>query len=142
MMKSGLFALVAAAMLATPAAAQVEAKRGEGAQVYRVVMLDIAPNKIARWEEIVEKFNLAAENSGTAKPQIYHAMTGPWDRIIIFPMEEGAAEMDWEISPSDAKWRNEMIRQEGSAEAARALNQELQSLVLREDSYITHLHTD
>ncbi len=132
---------IAASVFAMPAQAQVEAERGEARTTYELRMIDIGPGNGERWQEIVDDHLMpAAAAAGLPAAQIHWPVNGPWDRILVFEMRDGMAELDWHTPPDDAAFFNALIAQEGSMEAAQALMQELNSLVVDVDSIYTHTH--
>lgn len=62
--------------------------------------------------------------------------TGDWDARYIFPLADGPADLEWDVSPVGESWWAAFAESEGGAEAALALWQEYLDKVARTRSNI------
>ena len=122
-------------------AQDVEAKQRENTTTYVVYMVKIHWGKGGEFEERVKLQNEVAAELGEAPAQIHHVMTGGYDRMIIVEMKEGMAALDWEITPSDARFRNAMIARMG-ADDYQAWIEKWPEITERPKIFYTHLHND
>jgi hypothetical protein len=63
-------------------------------------------------------------------------MTGPWDHVAYFLLEEGPSALTWEVSPRDAEWRTAFIEQEGSLEEAQKIWEQFSDLILERQTEV------
>ena len=56
-------------------------------------------------------------------------MTGEWDHVVYFPLDEGPGELAWEMSPTGEAWMAAFVEREGSMEEAEALWKRFSELV-------------
>lgn len=135
-------AAVAMTGLAGEALAQdAEAKQRENTTTHAVYMVKINWGKGAEFEERVKLQNEVAVSLGETPAQIHHVMTGDYDRMIIVEMKEGMAALDWEMTPSDAAFRNAMIARMG-ADEYEAWIQKWPEITERPKVFYTHTHSD
>jgi len=102
----------------------------------QVVYVKFLPGKIERAKEIISKFESAGEGIMEA-PQTHWFMTGEYDAMFIWHMKDGPAEMEWKYSEEGIQGYQAFIKQEGSAEAARKLNEEYVSLISYSNSALS-----
>lgn len=62
--------------------------------------------------------------------------TGDWDARYVFPLADGPADLEWDVSPVAESWWAAFAESEGGAEAALALWQEYLDKVARTRSNI------
>lgn len=135
-------AAVAVTGFAGAASAQdVEAKQRENTTTYVVYMVKINWGKNGEFEERVKLQNEVAAQLGEAPAQVHHVMTGDYDRMIVVPMKEGMAALDWEMTPSDAAFRNAMIARMGAKEY-EAWIEKWPEITERPKIFYTHVHND
>lgn len=130
---------VLAIFLVTGVLAQEEIKAIKYKDVtwHRVVMVNYKPGKITRAKEIIKMYQAAGAAAQTKGPEEHWMVTGKYDVMLIWHMEGGPSDMEWQRSPDGAKWTKEFIKQQGSKEAADKIRQEYASLIANSDSYIS-----
>lgn len=57
-------------------------------------------------------------------------ISGEWDMVFIWELEEGIKTLDYEISPTGAKFRDAFFKKVGGEEKAREIWQEYYSYIL------------
>ncbi len=127
------FALV---MTALPIAAQEElpqAQKFENLEWYILVHVQYESGQADKALKMIkEQFAPAYEASGAKMPKIFRCHSGRWDPVIIWHLPNGISDMEWQVSPLDAKWYAAFAEQVGGMEAAQELFSEYQEMV--EDS--------
>lgn len=138
----GLACLVAALPVATPLAAQpVEARRIPNARFVRIEMIKFKPGGEDRAFELEDKYiDPARRRSGVWPLAEYHTQSGPWDRIYVYQLAGGLADMEWQTSAAQAKLLSALSAIAGSREKALSIMAEWDSLVERRESEIGHYH--
>ena len=122
-------------------AQDVEATPRENTTTYAVYMVKLHWGKGGEFEERVKLQNEIAAELGEEQAQIHHVMTGGYDRLIIVKIDEGMGALDWEITPSDARFRNAMIARMG-ADEYRAWVEKWPEITERPKVIYTHMHND
>ena len=137
-MKKGLLFFGLMLFLASGSFAQndVQPKKYENVTYHRVVLLDIKPGKMGRAKEIIKIYQSAAVAAGLKNPQTFWLMSGEYDIMTVWTLEDGFSDMEWDTSPNGIKWRAAMVKKLGSEEAVREIQQEFQSLGQSSTSYI------
>ena len=130
------------ALMAPATSAQtIEPRRIPDARYVRVEMIKFKPGGEDRAFEIEDKYlNAAQKASGFAPLAEYHTQTGPWDRIYIYRLEGGLADLEWQISPARSKFLTALAKIAGGRDKALAIVAEWESLVQQHDSMIGHDH--
>ena len=144
-MKSMWFVAAAAVCLcASGAAAQeMKAERMKDVSFHSVEFVKFHAGKRERAMEIVEKYFAPADRDMTGGQSTVidlHMMTGPWDAIVVFPMNGGPGDMSWATSPDDIKWMEALGKRAGGADKAKALLDEWNTLVARSEEHVAHRH--
>jgi hypothetical protein len=124
---------------ATDAQAQEspEPQRYENVDWNNVVMVDFKPGKRGRALEIIrEHYVPASEEAGTPMPVMIEMMSGEYDLMFVWMMDDGPSEMTWERSPESIAWRSALVDMMGSEEETEKLQDEYSSLINRSISYI------
>ncbi|MCB0770647.1 MAG: hypothetical protein KDC00_09605 [Flavobacteriales bacterium] len=119
--------------LAAPALAQDEMvpKKHDDPQWRSVVMVKYLPGKMGRAMELIDEFQKVTTMAGTPAPELNVRMsTGEWDLMVIWRMEGGISDMDWDTSPNNIKWRKAAIEHFGSEEKMEAAWDEYRSLIM------------
>ncbi|MBX7541800.1 hypothetical protein [Qipengyuania sphaerica] len=109
---------------------------------YRVSMIKWKPGKGGRAHEIIEMYEKVDKALGWEGVLDFHMQTGEYDSIVALPMRSGIAEMGWATNPAVKQWEAEFARQVGGEEKAKAIWDEFNSLILREDRHIGHIDRD
>jgi len=73
--------------------------------------------------------NQARKLSGVWPLADYHTQTGPWERIYVWDLPGGLADVEWQVDPSQAKFLSALSKVAGSNEKALAVMAEWNSLV-------------
>lgn len=134
---------ILAVLLVLPARLAAQEDQGPtkwtGVDWYTVVNIDFAPGKTADAVKIIrEHFMKASDAAGTPKPvMVLMDVTGPWDMTVVWKMQDGPTSLEWRRSPENVKWWAAFVKQEGSEEAARKIQEEYGSYVARSSSTIT-----
>lgn len=123
-------------------AQDMEAKKRENVTTHAVYMVKLNYNKGAEFAERVKMQNEIAAALGEPQAQVHHVMTGPYDRIVVVEMKEGMASLDWEMTPSDARFQAAMVEKMGSMEAYREWQSKWPEITERPVVYYTHTHND
>lgn len=121
-----------ALFLAAPALAQenMEPKKLDDPQWRSVVMVKYHSGKMKRAMELIDEFKKVSTKAGTPQPELDVRMaTGEWDLMVIWRMEGGISDMDWDTSPNNVKWRKAGIEHFGGEEAMKAAWAEYRSLI-------------
>lgn len=104
---------------------------------HNVVMVKYQAGKTKRAREIIELYKKAGKEAGTKGPQMHWAMTGDYDAMFIWTMDEGPANLEWKQTADGIKWWAKFVEQQGSKEAAEKLSEEYASLVTSSTSFLT-----
>jgi hypothetical protein len=131
-----------AAVLAMPAHAQrIEARRIPNAAFVRVEMIKFKPGGEDRAFELEDKYiNPAWRLTGLSPPREIHTQTGPWDRIYVYALRGGLADMEWQVSKDRASLLNAVAQVAGSNARALQIMSEWDMLVERREVSIGHEH--
>lgn len=140
--------LMAVACVAVPAAVAVpalsqtiEARRIPNAQFVRIEMIKFKPGGEDRAFELEDKYITPAWRlSGLSRPLEIHTQTGPWDRIYVYTLTGGLADMEWQTSKGRAALMNALARVSGSSQHAVQIMSEWDGLVERRETTIGHEH--
>lgn len=125
--------------LATGAIAQEEVKpqKHENSSWHMVVLVDFKQGKVGEAKEIIKKFKAAGEAAQTKGPQLHWLVTGEYDLMVIWDMDDGPSQLEWQVTPNSAKWVNEFRKQQGSKEAADKVSEDYSKLISGTTSFIT-----
>ena len=126
----------------TPANAQsTEARKIPNARFIRIEMIKFKPGGEDRAFELEDKYiNPARKLSGVWPLAEYHTQTGQWDRIYVWDLPGGLADVEWQVDPSQAKFLAALSKVTGSDEKALAIMAEWNSLVERRETTVGHYH--
>jgi len=103
----------------------------------RVVLVDYKPGQISRIKEIIKIYKAAGAEAKTKGPETYWFSSGEYDAMFIWTMDGGPSDMEWYRDANDIKWRAAMVKQLGSEDAVKKLQEEYNSLVSNSTSYIS-----
>jgi hypothetical protein len=133
---------VAAFVSLPPAAAQsIEARRIPNARFVRIEMIKFKPGGEDRAFELEDKYLDPARKLSGVWPLVeYHTQTGPWDRIYVYELPAGLSDVEWQVSPLQAKFLASLAKVAGSNAKALAVMAEWDSLVERRETTIGHYH--
>ncbi|SFP07379.1 hypothetical protein [Qipengyuania nanhaisediminis] len=135
-------AAIGLAIPATPAFADDHTPELSKVDWYRVNMIKWKPGKGERAHEIIEMFAKVDAALGYNDVIDFHMQTGDYDSIVALPMRGGIAQLGWAENPEGKKWEAEFVRQVGGEAKAKALWEEFDSLILRQDRQIGHIDRD
>lgn len=125
----------------TAAAQSIAARKIPDARFVRIEMIKFKPGGEDRAFELEDKYiNPARKLSGVWPLAEYHTQTGPWDRIYVWDLPGGLADVEWQVDPSKAKFLAALSKIAGSDAKALAIMTEWDSLVDRRESSIGHYH--
>jgi len=111
-------------------AQEMEAKKFENPQWKSVVLIKFEAGKKGKAIEIIDNyFKKATEKAGTQSPMAINMRTGDYDMVLVWNMDGGIEDMNWEMSPNGVKWWAAMAEIAGSPEKAQEVWQEYMSLV-------------
>ena len=128
-----ILGLFLALFLAAPVLAQDElvAKKLDDPQWRSVVMVKFHSGKMGRAMELIDEFQQVTKKAGTPGPELALRMsTGEWDMMMVWLMEGGISDMDWDTSPNSVKWRMAAAEHFGSADKFKATWEEYRSLIM------------
>ena len=130
------------AVLAMPAHAQrIEARRIPNAAFVRVEMIKFKPGGEDRAFELEDKYIIPAWRlTGLTPPREIHTQTGPWDRIYVYALRGGLADMEWQVSQDRASLLNAVAQVAGGNARALQIMSEWDMLVERREVSIGHEH--
>ncbi|MFQ5411742.1 MAG: hypothetical protein ACE5EC_05575 [Phycisphaerae bacterium] len=105
---------------------------------YEIVHVDFFPDKHKEALDIVfDHFYPAARAAGLERARILeYATGGEWDVTYIFPMKDGPAQLEWEMSPDSVKWRSALAKRVGGDEQAKELLDHYRKMINRYESQI------
>jgi len=137
-MKKLSLLLVVMLLVTSGVFAQEELKpaKYENVTWHRIVLVDFKPGQVSRAKEIMTQYQAAGDAANLKGPERYWMETGEYDMMLVWTMEGGPSDLEWDRSPNGIKWRAQIIKQLGSEEALKKLQQEYSSLVSSSTSYI------
>ncbi|MBK9148307.1 MAG: hypothetical protein IPM12_10905 [Flavobacteriales bacterium] len=130
------FGVLLTLFLTTPLLAQetAEPKKLDDPQWRSVVMVKFHSGKMGRAMEIIDEFQKVTAKAGTPAPELQVLMaTGEWDMMVVWRMEGGIADMDWDTSPNNIKWRKAAIEHFGNEDEMKAIWAEYRSLIMESE---------
>lgn len=96
-----------------------KAKKLENTAWFGVLSLKFKPDKFQEGRSIVfDHLAPAGTAAGMSDVRVLEPMGGEWDMLIFFPMKNGAADLEWEVSPDDERFFAELAKREGGAAQA------------------------
>lgn len=104
-------------------------QKHENVTWHNVVKVDFKSGKTGRAKEIIKMFEEGGAEAGTKGPEKFWFSTGKYDAMFIWKMEDGPSAMEWSRTADNIKWRKAMIKQLGSEEKLREIQQEYSSLI-------------
>ena len=125
-------AALAASFFVVPSAAQEDMKpKKRNAEYYSVLFLDFKPGKMDEAEAIIDDYFARADEDAELEGPTMNLvfMTGDWDMMVAWRMEDGLSDGEWEVSPNDVAWMEAMGRLAGGSKGAQAKLDEFSDLV-------------
>ncbi len=116
---------------------EVKASKFENVSWNQIVMIKFAPGKMDRAKEIIKIYDDAGKAAKTQGPEKYWMATGDYDLMVIWKLDGGPSDLEWQISPDDVKWMAEMVKSQGSDENVQKLQVEFSGLINNSNSYLS-----
>ena len=113
-----------------------QATEREGVAYYLARYVKFKPGKANRGRNIIYEHYKRTDQAIGLQTITFDFMTGPWDHVAYFPLEEGPSELAWEVSPRNAEWVAAFSEQEGGMDEARKIWAQYSDLVLEEQEVI------
>lgn len=135
-------AAIGMVMTGTPAFADGhEAEERELREVdwYRINFIKWKVGKGDRAHEIIDMFEKVDMALGRNDVIDLHMNTGGWNSIVAFKMKHGIQGMAYKRSEGPDEWDVEFAKQVGGEEKAKALMEEFQSCIAKEEMHIGHI---
>lgn len=120
---------------------QDEGKRYENPQWKRIVYVDYLPGKYNEARDLIKDYHRKASiKAGTPQPDMILEMnSGEWDIMIVWGMQGGISDLDWDVNPNGAKWRQAMNEIAGSKEDAQKIIDQYVNCISRSASEIARV---
>jgi hypothetical protein len=119
----------------------LEARRIPDAKFVRIETIKFRPGGEDRAFALEDKYITPAwRSSGLARPLEIHTQTGPWDRIYVYALPGGLADLEWQVSRERAAFLHALARVAGSDARALEIVNEWDSLVERRETTVGHEH--
>ena len=96
---------------------------------HSITMVEYKPGTADEARALIQKFEAAAEDAGTAHPVIYWFESGKYDMILTWKLSNGVTDFQGKWSPHGEAWWKALVKLEGSEEAARKLHTDYDNLV-------------
>ncbi|MGM0546517.1 MAG: hypothetical protein ACQEST_07330 [Bacteroidota bacterium] len=119
-------------------AQQMEAKKMEGHNWHQLVMVKFKAGMADSAMKIIDNHFMKAGmemESEMPAPQVMRMRSGEWDMMMVWTMDS-IEDMEWEMSPEDIKWWEQMVEQEGSEEKAMELMRTFDEMITNSTSYL------
>lgn len=122
-------------------AQEMKVKKYDNPEWVRVAYVKFKPMMKDRAQAIIKDYFMKADmNLGNPGPMAFDMASGEYDMLVIFQLEEGLETLNYEMSPDDVKWMQEMSKLTGGPDKAMAKLQEFYSYVDRWDSELARKH--
>lgn len=127
-------ALVSMTVSFQPIAAQeYQALKRDANSYHQVAYFKYKNSSKNRAAELAEIFKEADIAAGLDPVIDIWMLSGEWDHVAIFTLDEGPAELGYEVSKNNAKFRDALAKMVGSTEEAEKLLAEFESLIEKSD---------
>lgn len=140
MYKILLISLLSSAMMCTINTAQAEdGKRYEDSVTWKsIVRINYKPGKTGDALKIIKDYyQKASKKAETPMPEMVMEMqTGDFDLLVVWHMEGGISDMNWETGPNEKKWRDALNEIAGGEDKGKAVLEEYLSYIDNVDSDI------
>ena len=101
------------------------------AKYYLVSYTKFKEGKKQEGMEIIQKYFWKADREIKRKVLPFDFITGEWDHIVFFPLEDGTKELDWITSPVNAEWWKAMVKEIGSEDEVKRIRQQFDNCVMK-----------
>lgn len=132
--------IVSVAVPSSTVAQDMKVESEANVTYYRVEMVKFHHGKRSRAADLVDKYFAPTDREMGGTVIDLHLMTGEWDFITLFPMSGGPADLTYTTSPDDVRFMTALAKRAGSAEAAKKLIDEWDTLVEKREWQIGHTH--
>ncbi|MAP53901.1 hypothetical protein [Altibacter sp.] len=143
-MKKAMLCTLAALILCCGSvlqAQEMKVKKYDNPEWVRMAYVKFKPMMKEKAQAIIKDYFMKADmNLGNTGPMSFEMASGEYDMLVIFPLEEGIETLNYEMSPDDVKWMNEMSKLTGGMDKAMAKLQEFYSYVADWDSELARKH--
>jgi hypothetical protein len=138
----GLLLLAPVQSLNMDAHAQtIDPRKIPDATFVRIEMIKFSPGGEDRAFELEDQYlNAARKTSGVLPLAEYHTQSGPWDRIYVYRLDGGLADLEWQVSPERARFLTALAKIAGGRDKALAIVAEWDALVQQRESMVGHYH--
>jgi hypothetical protein len=107
---------------------EIKPTKYENVTWHRIVMVNFKPGQVSRAKEIMTQYQAAGAAVNMKGPVSYWMETGEYDVMLVWTMEGGPSDLEWDRSPNGVKWRAQMIKQLGSEEALKNFRKNIPAL--------------
>lgn len=120
-----------------------EPKKFDNPEWKRVVLVDYHPGKTGKAMEIIKNYYKKTDAKiGSSGPDMELMLySGEYDFMLIWSMEDGLEEMNWEVSPRGIEWQKAFEELAGGKEEAQKIRDDYSSYVRSSTSYLTRVAT-
>ncbi|MDX1603838.1 MAG: hypothetical protein R3209_12265 [Salinimicrobium sediminis] len=110
---------------------ETKAKQFENPQWFEIVQVKYKAGQKEKAQAIIKDHFMATgmESNLPGPHMMLDLVSGEWDMIFIWELEEGIKTLDFEISPTGAKFRDAFMKKVGGEEKAREIWQEYYSYI-------------
>lgn len=118
------------------------AKKREGVAYYMAIYVDFKEGQVQKGINFIKEHFAPVDEEVGHEVISFNPVTGPWDYIAFFRMEEGPEALAWEVSPSGAEWNTAFLERTGGMDNAMKLFEEFQGLIENSQNELVLRPTD
>jgi len=96
---------------------------------HTVTIIDYKPGTVDTAKDLIKKFESASLAAGTPGPVIYWFDTGKYDMVLTWKFIGEPADIEDGWSPDGVIWKKALVKQEGSEQAAKRLQDQYMELI-------------
>ncbi len=115
------------------AAQEYQALKRDADSYHQVAYFKYKNGSKERAAELAEIFKEADVAAGLDPVIDIWMLSGEWDHVAIFTLDGGPAELSFEVSANNAKFRDALAKMVGGTEQAEALIAEFESIIEKSD---------
>lgn len=115
------------------AAQEYQALKIDASSYHQVAYFKYKNGSKDRAAELAEIFKEADIAAGLDPVIDIWMLSGEWDHVAIFTLDEGPAELGYEVSKNNAKFRDALAKMVGGTDEAEKLLAEFESLIEKSD---------
>lgn len=103
----------------------------ENPEWFEIVQVKYKPGMKGKAQDLIkEHFMSTAKEAGLPGPyMILNFISGEWDMLYVWKLEEGLETLNYEISPNGVKFRDAFFKKMGGPEKAREIWNEYDSYI-------------